>query len=67
MNTETPSAYYASTVAHELAHQRGVAKEQKEGVVSQEASAEAAALILLRRGLDPPHIPSGLGTLAPPL
>ena len=44
-----------------------MAKEQKEGVVSQEASAEAAALILLRRGLDPPHIPSGLGTLAPPL
>lgn len=32
-----------------------MAKEQKEGAVSQEASAEAAALILMQRGLDPPH------------
>ena len=36
---------------------RGVAEGQKEGAVSQEASAEAAALILLRRGLDPSTYP----------
>jgi hypothetical protein len=29
VNMETPSAYFASTVAHELAHQRGVAREQE--------------------------------------
>ena len=38
VNTETPSAYFASTVAHELAHQRGVAKEQEANFVAVLAS-----------------------------
>ena len=29
VNTDFPTAYFPSTVAHELAHQRGVAKEQE--------------------------------------
>ena len=28
VNTDVPSAYFASTVAHELSHQRGIAQEQ---------------------------------------
>ena len=40
VNTETPSAYFASTVAHELAHQRGVAKEQEANFVAVLASLE---------------------------
>lgn len=40
VNTETPSAYFASTVAHELAHQRGVAKEQEANFAAVLASLE---------------------------
>ncbi len=40
VNMETPSAYFASTVAHELAHQRGVAKEQEANFVAVLASLE---------------------------
>ena len=29
VNTDSPQAFFAATVAHELAHQRGVAKEQE--------------------------------------
>ena len=38
VNTDTPAAYFASTVAHELAHQRGVAKEQEANFVAVLAS-----------------------------
>ncbi len=40
VNIETPSAYFASTVAHELAHQRGVAKEQEANFVAVLSSLE---------------------------
>ncbi len=40
VNIETPSAYFASTVAHELAHQRGVAKEQEANFAAVLASLE---------------------------
>ncbi len=43
VNVETPSAYFASTVAHELAHQRGVAKEQEANFVAVLASLEYGA------------------------
>lgn len=34
VNTDSPPAFFASTVAHELAHQRGVAKEQEANFVA---------------------------------
>lgn len=40
VNIDTPSAYFASTVAHELAHQRGVAKEQEANFAAVLASLE---------------------------
>ena len=40
VNTDTTSAYFASTVAHELAHQRGVAKEQEANFAAVLASLE---------------------------
>lgn len=38
VNTDFPSALFASTVAHELSHQRGVAKEQEANFVAVLAS-----------------------------
>lgn len=40
VNTDAPPAWFASTVAHELAHQRGVAKEQEANFVAVLASLE---------------------------
>lgn len=34
VNMDSPSAFFAATVAHELAHQRGVAKEQEANFVA---------------------------------
>lgn len=47
VNTDFPPAFFASTVAHELAHQRGVAKEQEANFV--------AVLACLRDG-DPDYV-----------
>lgn len=38
VNTDSPACYFASTVAHELAHQRGVAQEQQANFVAVLAS-----------------------------
>ena len=40
VNTDSPEAFFASTVAHELAHQRGVAKEQEANFCAVLASFE---------------------------
>lgn len=40
VNTDFPPALFASTIAHELAHQRGVAKEQEANFVAVLASLE---------------------------
>ncbi|MBO5556893.1 MAG: DUF3810 domain-containing protein [Oscillospiraceae bacterium] len=40
VNTDFPQGFFASTVAHELAHQRGVAKEQEANFVAVLASLE---------------------------
>ena len=40
VNTDFPPALFASTVAHELAHQRGVAKEQEANFAAVLASLE---------------------------
>ena len=40
VNTDVTAAYFASTVAHELSHQRGVAKEQEANFVAVLASME---------------------------
>lgn len=41
VNTDFPEALFASTVAHELSHQRGVAKEQEANFVAVLASLES--------------------------
>ena len=40
MNTDFPAGLFASTVAHELSHQRGVAREQEANFVAVLASLE---------------------------
>lgn len=40
VNTDFPSAHFAATIAHELAHQRGVAKEQEANFVAVLSSLE---------------------------
>ncbi|MBR0162186.1 MAG: DUF3810 domain-containing protein [Oscillospiraceae bacterium] len=40
VNTDSPSAFFPATVAHELAHQRGVAKEQEANFCAVLASLE---------------------------
>ena len=40
VNTDCPAGFFASTVAHELAHQRGVAKEQEANFAAVLASLE---------------------------
>ena len=47
VNTDCPSAFFAATVAHELAHQRGVAKEQEANFV---------AVIACLRSADPEFV-----------
>ena len=41
VNTDFPAALFAATVAHELSHQRGVAKEQEANFVAVLASLES--------------------------